>query len=273
MSNSDFPFSPPISAGDLVFERLDLSPAYAVVSQAIERDILSGRLAPGQQLPTEHGLARQFGVTRQTVREGIRILEEGGLVQRREGRRLFVSKPHHGELAPRISRALVMQRVTVRELWDVAMILEPGAAERAAIRITDDALNGLRANFEATEERFRDGDFASAARLDVEFHTLIAAAAANKALMLARETMALMFVPAMGKLFSHPLTMERSPKRLLEAHRHILGALEARDPAAAAKWMHKHIADFIRGYALCGLDIDAVVETVATKPRYTPERT
>ena len=54
------------------FSRITPIPAYQMVAEAIEREILSGRLRPGDPIGTEAELVRQFGVNRSTVREGIR---------------------------------------------------------------------------------------------------------------------------------------------------------------------------------------------------------
>ena len=59
------------------FQTLASSPAYRRVAEAVERDILCGRLKAGEPLGTEAALVAQFGVNRSTVREGIRLLEIG----------------------------------------------------------------------------------------------------------------------------------------------------------------------------------------------------
>ena len=60
-------------------------------AEAIERKILAGRLKPGDPVGTESELVKQFGVNRSTVREGIRLLEQSGLVSREPSRRLSVA--------------------------------------------------------------------------------------------------------------------------------------------------------------------------------------
>lgn len=237
-----------------MFERLEVVPAYKTVCEAIEREIVSGRLGPGDQLPTETELAEQFGLTRHTVREGLRILEQGGLVGREAGRRLFVKQPHYAELAPRALRALVMQRVTFIELWEVSMSLEPSAAARAAATVSPAQIEELEGNLREMEEALVAGR--SIVQLDVAFHTLVAEIAANKALLLAREPISQLFYPALTKLFAYPQNREKGPRRLIEAHRRIIAALKARDAAETEAWMRRHIADFRRGYDVCGFDLN-----------------
>ena len=70
---------------EIRFARLERAPAYKNVSEAILKDIIDGRLTVGKRLPSEHKLAEQFGVHRSTVREGIRLLEETGVLRREFG--------------------------------------------------------------------------------------------------------------------------------------------------------------------------------------------
>jgi len=102
------------------FSRISSTPAYKLVAEAIERDILSGKLRDGEPLGTETELATQFGVNRSTVREGIRLLEHGGLIRRDSSRRLWIGVPGVDGLAERMTRALVLHEVTFRELYEAS---------------------------------------------------------------------------------------------------------------------------------------------------------
>src|SRR5215813_12801376 len=133
------------------FERIKALPAYAMVADAIERKILSGSLRPGDPIGTESELVRQFGVNRSTVREGIRLLEQSGLVARESSRRLAVAVPHYHRLATRMSRAMILQQVTFRELWHTSRALEPAAVDQAMDNRTDGDLGALAANIAQTK--------------------------------------------------------------------------------------------------------------------------
>ena len=74
------------------FPRVSPTPAYQQVAEAIEREIVAGHIRPGDPLGTEAELVKQFGVNRSTVREGIRLLEQGGLVRRDSSGRLWVRR-------------------------------------------------------------------------------------------------------------------------------------------------------------------------------------
>lgn len=241
------------------FDKLNVPRAYQVVSQAIEAEILNGSFKPGDQLPSESDLAAQFGVNRSTVREGLRLLEQNGLVAREAGKRLHVTLPRIGDLSSRMTRAMVMHQITFRELWDLAMVLEPAAASGAAQAAGADQIAALEDNLRQTEAALARGE--SILALDLEFHNLLADYSSNRALMLAREPVAMLLLPAFETVWPG---LPKAGARLMQAHTIILDALRVRDAAKAATWMGKHIADLKRGYDIVGVDLDAPIKREGT---------
>lgn len=236
-----------------MFARVVVEPAYKAVSAAIERAIVDGTLPPGTALPTEQALSEQFGVHRSTVREAIRQVEREGLLQRREGRRLFVCLPGMTDLAPRASRMLLLQQTTFQELFELAVSLEPLAARLAAQRAEPHDLQQLQHNLAASH---RERDDAAQVRLDVEFHALVGRASHNHALMLAREPIGLLYNPTLLQIFRH---LPQAQARNLAAHTRIVDALARRDADASAEWTRKHMVDFQRGFAMAGLDMSTPI--------------
>jgi GntR family transcriptional repressor for pyruvate dehydrogenase complex len=232
-----------------VFRRVIVEPAYKAVSAQIERAIVGGDLPLGAALPTEQELAERFGVHRSTVREAIRQVEQEGLLQRREGRRLFVCMPGANDLTPRATRFLMLQQTTFHELWELAVSLEPLAARLGAQRAQPQDLQALQDNLVASRQC---SDDAAMAQLDVQFHALVGRASHNHALMLAREPAGLLYNPTLLQVFAH---LPQARQRNLVAHQRIVDALERRDADAASEWTAKHMVDFQRGFALAGLDM------------------
>ncbi len=252
-----------------VFEPLERLPAYRVAELTIRRQILDGTLSPGTLLPPEHDLADQLGVTRPTVREALRALESAGLIERSVRRRMAVTAPATIVTTNAMHEAIVLHGISYRELWEVGAALEPVAARLAAAHITDDLLDKLRANLDATADCLDDP--AALSVVDIEFHDLVAQAAENHALLLAREPLGALLFAAYATVLnqigpgSTSLGPDNKPieahRRLFDAHANILAALEAGDAATAETWMTKHFVDFRRGCELAGLDLDAAVST------------
>src|SRR5690606_20476490 len=130
----------------LDIKQLNLAPAYRVVSTELQKLILSGSLAPGQALPSETALAEKFGVHRSTIREGLRQLENEGYLTRASRKTLRVSIPGSEVIGNRSSRALLMHKVTFRQLWEAEMVLEPLSASLAAQRADAAQVEALRQN-------------------------------------------------------------------------------------------------------------------------------
>jgi GntR family transcriptional regulator, transcriptional repressor for pyruvate dehydrogenase complex len=229
-------------------------PAYRSVSRAIEQKILSGDIAIGDTLPSELALAEQLNVNRSTVREAIRLLEQNGLVRRREGgKKLFVTVPCGEDMTKRLQAAMILQEVTFRELHEAMSAIEPATVDAAAQRVTPDLVEKLAANIERTKEALDDRR--NLTELDIEFHGLIAQAAQNRALQLSRGPITQLFYPAFYKVFA----LLNAGQRLLVAHQNIFAAIKAHDAYEARIWMERHIADFRRGYELLNLDLDASI--------------
>jgi len=242
------------------FQRLEVAPAYRQVHDAIERRIIEGKLHAGDVLPAEAALADQFGVNRSTIREGIRLLEQSGLVQRvNGGKRLRVSLPHYRDLASRASRAMVMHQITFRELWEAAMALEATTVYYAAERITPEQLALLDQNITAMEKAADDDS--EFIRLDIAFHNMLADMAGNRAIALAREPVSLLFFPA-GRVI---LPRLKTHQRVIDAHRIILTGLRSGNREEAVTWMRKHMADFRRAYERTGLDMDQPLDLAAAQ--------
>src|SRR4051812_15648671 len=244
------------------FSRINSTPAYRLVADAIERDIVSGRLRPGEPLGTEAELVLQFAVNRSTVREGIRLLEHGGLIRRDSSRRLWVGLPHYEGMATGMSRALVLHEVTFRELYEAAMALQIATIEAAVEHASAAEIAELEANIARTESCL--GDAAAIAKLDSEFHTLIGKASHNRVLQMAREPSELLVISS-TELILHKIR-EGAP-RLLEAHRRYVDALRRRDKDAARLWARRHLDDWRKGFQRAGGDLDQPIDRIYLQSR------
>jgi GntR family transcriptional repressor for pyruvate dehydrogenase complex len=247
------------------FSRIERAPAYRLVYDAIEREILAGRLRVGDPLPAEIQLADQFGVNRSTVREGIRLLEQSGLVERDGGKRPRISVPRYLELASSASRALTLHSVTFRELWEASMVLEPAIAERAAHHVDQKGLAELSDNLAAMEaevisiEGGTPADVMAFVGLDRAYHEILAKIAGNRVLALAHEPVISLFIPT-GQAI---LPRLKTYRRVLDAHRYIYECLRTQDHAGARTWMYKHMDDFRRAYELTSLSLDVPLDPVS----------
>jgi len=239
------------------FDRIKARPAYELVADEIEQKILTGVLRPGDPIGTESELVKQFGVNRSTVREGIRLLEQSGLVAREASRRLSVAVPHYNGLATRMSRALVLQQVTFRELFHTSRALGPGSIDEAMDNRTEADLEAMEANLARTREMRNDA--AAVAELDAAFHKLLDAATHNRVLLLAKEPVSILIRPTTAHIITNN---PRGIPRLIEAHTHIVDALRRRDREKGRLWLDRHLRDWKAGFERGGGDLDSPVDAV-----------
>jgi DNA-binding FadR family transcriptional regulator len=216
---------------------------YEHIVEQIERAIFEGRLRSGDRLPPERELVRQFGASRVAVREALRTLEHRGLVAVRHGASggHFVREADTALLKRDLATLLRLGRLSVAQLTEARLILEPEVARLAAERAGEEDLKVMR---EALAERA-----AAVARgehprvLDIQFHRLVAAAAKNP--VHAILTDALMDLEADVVVPRIELTAEDNA-RVAEAHREIHAAITARRAEQARAVMAAHIVDVQR---------------------------
>ncbi|HEX3603776.1 MAG TPA: GntR family transcriptional regulator [Steroidobacteraceae bacterium] len=229
-----------------LFVPLDDHPAYRQIANLIEQRIVTRTLRPGDALPSETDLARQFGVNRSTVREAIRELEVHGLLGReRGGKRLRVTRPEPRRVSSGVSRALALNDVTFMELWEAMMAIEPAAAQYAALRRTAAQMHGLtRASVRFKRESTGTGTAVAAV---VEFFTAVAAASGNQVLALSQAPLNLLLVPTLTQVIDR---VPQARSRIQAAQDRIIDAIKVKKSEQARVWMEKHIRDFKRGYDL-----------------------
>ena len=227
--------------------QLKVNYAYLQIAEEIETQILDGKLKPGDRLPGEVELAQMFGVTRSTVREGLRQLEADGLVHRPTPRRLEVAEPQTDKLTTRSSRAMTMMKVSFRDLWQVAMVTEPLAAELAAQYRTEEELDDLSA---LHDRLCRARGIAEMIELDMQFHSAIAEMSKNQVLILARDPITRMLFSGFQRVAP---AAPNAARRQAEAHGAVLDHIAAGDAEGARDWARRHIEDFRRAIDLAGL--------------------
>lgn len=151
---------------------------------------------------------------------------------------------------------------TFHELWEIAIVLEPLAAQLAAGNASDADLEELEKNVRATESLLRHGpaqpeQLDELIALDVAFHAMIARFSGNRALMIARNSVSLLYSPAMSQL---QVRLPQAHTRNCIAHRYIFNELRRQDSDRAEAWMRRHLVDYQRGYVLARLDMDVDIE-------------
>jgi len=203
------------------------------ITQTVSDDIVSGRLQPGEKLPSERTLAARFGVGRPLIREALRMMDELGLIQTHAGRGTFVRSVSVTGMHRQVGMAIRRRGVTAAQLSEARITLESEAASLAATRGGPSDLDRL----EAALQRLEPSEGIEHVKLDLAFHLAIAAAAHNPVIEMMLESIAPLTVALMTRSVGDAEVMDRSQPY----HRIALDAIRRRDPDAARAAIEAHL--------------------------------
>src|SRR5262245_54262721 len=205
----------------------------AHVRELIDR----GTLGPGARLPPERDLARQVGVSRPTVRAGLRTLAALGVIRSRRGSGTYIPEGPPMLGAEALSFLAALHKFTIEDVYEVRRILEVGATGLAAERATPDHLATLAEEVTGLFASLNDRQVFLVH--DINFHRSIAAASGNPIVASMVEMVAALHYER------RRATAERAADRELrdaaDAHRQIYQAIRARDPERARRAMNDHL--------------------------------
>lgn len=142
--------------------------------------VLSGRLKPGDRVASEKELVAQFGVSKATMREALRVLEAMGLVELRKGIQggVFIAEVDMTTTIHSIMNFLHFKAISIHDITMLRFILEPSAAHIAAARLTAEDIQRLEQMIELGEDNQAE------ISKDIGFHRYLARVSDNPILIL-----------------------------------------------------------------------------------------
>jgi len=218
------------------------------VAFALTDSILSGRLAPGDKLPSERDLCAQFGVSRPVVREAVRSLIAKGLLADNPRRGHVVSALGRDTVTESLTLYLRGQRLDYAKLMEARTLVEVENAGLAAERASPEQVQALR----DASARLQMGMSAEAAALaDVEFHRTLATATANEFFELLLDSIRDALITVQRPTLANPQIV-RTARQM---HDRIVAQIAAGDREGAREAMRLHLVEAERGMrSVLGLD-------------------
>ncbi len=204
-----------------------------IVAQ-IREQLAEGRWKPGDRLPSERELSKDFQVSRASVREAIRTLESLGLVTIRTGEGTHVASGHAFPLSPLVS-ALLQQKEALLDIFEARKTIEPEIAALAAKRATPDEIRQMEEILEEQARQIAGG--ATGVDADTAFHSFLTQSTKNKVFLRLNDAI----VDSLRETRERSLNTPGRPARSLAGHREILKAIRAKDPVGARRAMRKHL--------------------------------
>lgn len=214
-----------------------VSPMRRVVEHV--EDLIFEELEPGSALPSEGALALDLGVSRLTVREGMRQLSARGLIEVHNGRRPIVATPNGKGVGDFFRSAIRRDARALLDLLEVRMALEVHIAGLAARNASRASIAAMQTAIEDMRRGIGDPDAFNDA--DVHFHELLAAATGNTLLRTLIEELSDSQRSSRARSFLGHERLGLGLEEVLEQHADILAAVERRDEAAAGEAMRRHL--------------------------------
>ncbi len=224
-----------------LFRAVRVARASQDIVQQIKESIFAGKLAPGDRLPSEKELAEQFGLSRITVRDALRVLESQGLIGIKVGAGggAFVANPSSKPLSNMLSDMLRLQGGTTKELVEARHVIETSIVTLAAQRATAEDLEAMRRAIAAARAARTAGDPRFTPH-SVDFHMALAKAAKNQVLLVTVNSLQTFFHETLDRL----LPDDRMAQRAIEDHQKLLNAIAAHDVEQANRVMREHLNYF-----------------------------
>jgi DNA-binding FadR family transcriptional regulator len=222
--------------------------AYQAIVDSVENRLATGELKPGDRIPSERALMAEFGVSRGTVREALRVLGNSGLLRSRHGDRAgpMLLDPAGAPLAEAVSRVARLHGCTTAELVGYRMTLESAANQLAAHLRTESQLAAMR---RVIEEMAKATDRQRFAEVDYEFHAIVAEASGNSLIESSLRAARAAILDQIGeKVAESPTGSAAHMRESVRHHRLVFGAIEARDGVLAAAIARFSLVNSYREY-------------------------
>ena len=219
--------------------------AAEVLAARLRSRIVRGEIREGEVLPNEADLCTQFGISRQTLREGLRLLEADGLISIRRGARggARVTSPTPIAAARQAGLLLQMRGATLEDIYRARGVIEPVAARMLAEHSSPETVDALKASLAASKSSLDDPMGFS--RTSSDFHELLVELSGSPTLGLFAAIIAEILRENNQRVVlsrrNHP-SQPAMARKAHRAHARLVELVEAGDADGAEELWRKHIA-------------------------------
>lgn len=219
----------------MAIDRIPRQQAWQQVARQLQELIVQGHWEKGEKLPGEIELAKQFGVSRSTLREALRTLSSNGLVKIKHGEGNFAWYPEVEEYLNPLMPRLLVEREDILSIMEARSMVEVQTARLAATRASEEERAELQSLLEEMEASIDDRK--QFAHYDHAFHKQIAIATNNNVIIKIYEAIEVLLVSQQLEIVDYADAIERG----VNDHRAILDAILDSDEQRAADAMRKHM--------------------------------
>lgn len=203
----------------------------------IKKQILEGKIRPGEKLPSEEKMAEKLRVGRGTVREALKVLIYMGFIERKN-KASIVSQNFQDKIFPKDFLERLKRSKNVMDMIEARLMIEPGVVRYAAIKAKSDDIEKLKVYCEEMERSIEDLE--QFVTFNNRFHMHIVHASGNQIMIdIMHGIQGLMRKNQEFFVMNSKNIRDRS----IAYHRNILSAIISGDPDLAEKQMVAHLKD------------------------------
>ena len=160
----------PVSSGSVVDNIL----------QQIRISISKGRFKMGDKLPTEFELMEELHVSRNSLREAMKILATMGIVDIRRGDGTYICSEIKPNIMDSIVYDMLLETSSIEEIIELRQMLDEDVMRMAICKCTEENIRQLQDYIDRMRYYFRNGEISKAAKMDYEFHLYLIECCRNK---------------------------------------------------------------------------------------------
>ena len=223
--------------GRMDYSKLNGKKTYEYIFNYFSEQILSGELKLNDKIPTERDIAEKLGVSRNSVREVMHMLEITGLIECRQGSGNYVRCDPMEYMLKSVNMVMALMQIDYSEIFHIRIGYEYAAIRLAIQEALPEELEEMRQILLKMDEPMSSKE---SAKLDVEFHHKLVSASHNRMLIL-YNSMLYGLMDLFIENYRTKILMNKMRAELLRrSHWAIYHALENKDLPEAIKALDKH---------------------------------
>jgi GntR family transcriptional regulator, transcriptional repressor for pyruvate dehydrogenase complex len=216
-------------------------PLTKLIVQQIEDKIINRHLSPGERLPSESDLAKEFRCSRVTIREALKILEGIGLVGMKKGSNggPFVNGFNAVSISEHLYKILRLAHVSINHLTQFRLAIEPAIVHSLAVEgVSKDLIVRLEKNIQHTKKLYEKGQ--TTRYRNMEFHVLLAEGTNNALFVVIMQVLKANLDRIAPMLKKHEGDIVDNT---VKYHESVFKAILDRKPKRAKEEMTKHLIE------------------------------
>ncbi len=227
-----------------LFSPIESKRTFEEISSKVKDLVFEGTLKPGDRLPSEVELAKQFGVGRQSVREALRLLELSGFisVQKGYGGGPVVKDTISTRIRNLYLDAFRMEKITIDEFATARTVIEKAIINEVIDQADESDIKRLQENLDQAQALIAKKELAT--DKNFEFHALLAKASKNSVFIILEKS-----INAIHRNLRSRSTADfETTRKAVKAHQKLLDAIISKEREKAIKLLEDHIYEVKKSY-------------------------